>query len=149
MTANSVTLHRVFTASPEKVYKAFTDADAIASWLPPYGFVCKVHSMDVRVGGTYKMSFTNFSTGNTHSFGGEYVELKPNEFLKYTDRFDDPALPGVITTRIELRKVLCGTELFITQEGLPDAIPAEMCYLGWQESLDKLKRLVEPVIPDA
>jgi uncharacterized protein YndB with AHSA1/START domain len=149
MTANSVTLHRVFTASPEKVYKAFTEADAIASWLPPYGFVCKVHSMDVRVGGTYKMSFTNFSTGNTHSFGGEYVELKPNEFLKYTDRFDDPALPGVITTRIELRKVLCGTELFITQEGLPDAIPAEMCYLGWQESLDKLKRLVEPVIPDA
>lgn len=149
MTANSVTLHRVFTASPEKVYKAFTEADAIASWLPPYGFVCKVHSMDVRVGGTYKMSFTNFSTGNTHSFGGEYVELKPNEFLKYTDRFDDPALPGVITTRIELRKVLCGTELFITQEDLPDAIPAEMCYLGWQESLDKLKRLVEPVIPDA
>lgn len=149
MTANSVTLHRVFTASPEKVYKAFTEADAIASWLPPYGFVCKVHSMDVRVGGTYKMSFTNFSTGNTHSFGGEYVELKPNEFLKYTDRFDDPALPGVITTRIELRKVLCRTELFITQEGLPDAIPAEMCYLGWQESLDKLKRLVEPVIPDA
>lgn len=149
MTANSVTLHRVFTASPEKVYKAFTEADAIASWLPPYGFVCKVHSMDMRVGGTYKMSFTNFSTGNTHSFGGEYVELKPNEFLKYTDRFDDPALPGVITTRIELRKVLCGTELFITQEGLPDAIPAEMCYLGWQESLDKLKRLVEPVIPDA
>ncbi len=149
MTANSVTLHRVFTASPEKVYKAFTEADAIASWLPPYGFVCKVHSMDVRVGGTYKMSFTNFSTGNTHSFGGEYVELKPNEFLKYTDRFDDPALPGVITTRIELRKVLCGTELFITQEGLPDAIPAEMCYLGWQESLDKLKRLVESVIPDA
>lgn len=149
MTANSVTLHRVFTASPEKVYKAFTEADAIASWLPPYGFVCKVHSMDVRVGGTYKMSFTNFSTGNTHSFGGEYVELKPNEFLKYTDRFDDPALPGEITTRIELRKVLCGTELFITQEGLPDAIPAEMCYLGWQESLDKLKRLVEPVIPDA
>jgi len=149
MTANSVTLHRVLTASPEKVYKAFTEADAIASWLPPYGFVCKVHSMDVRVGGTYKMSFTNFSTGNTHSFGGEYVELKPNEFLKYTDRFDDPALPGVITTRIELRKVLCGTELFITQEGLPDAIPAEMCYLGWQESLDKLKRLVEPVIPDA
>jgi uncharacterized protein YndB with AHSA1/START domain len=149
MTANSVTLHRVFTASPEKVYKAFAEADAIASWLPPYGFVCKVHSMDVRVGGTYKMSFTNFSTGNTHSFGGEYVELKPNEFLKYTDRFDDPALPGVITTRIELRKVLCGTELFITQEDLPDAIPAEMCYLGWQESLDKLKRLVEPVIPDA
>lgn len=149
MTANSVTLHRVFTASPEKVYKAFTEADAIASWLPPYGFVCKVHSMDMRVGGTYKMSFTNFSTGNTHSFGGEYVELKPNEFLKYTDRFDDPALPGEITTRIELRKVLCGTELFITQEGLPDAIPAEMCYLGWQESLDKLKRLVEPVIPDA
>jgi len=149
MTANSVTLHRVLTASPEKVYKAFAEADAIASWLPPYGFVCKVHSMDVRVGGTYKMSFTSFSTGNTHSFGGEYVELKPNEFLKYTDRFDDPALPGVITTRIELRKVLCGTELFITQEGLPDAIPAEMCYLGWQESLDKLKRLVEPVIPDA
>jgi len=149
MATNKVTLHRVFVASPEKVYKAFIDADAMASWLPPYGFVCKVHSMDARVGGTYKMSFTNFTTGSTQSFGGEYVEMIPNERLKYTDQFDDPNLPGQMMTTIELRKVLCGTELFATQEGIPDAIPTEMCYLGWQESLDKLKRLVEPNIPDA
>ncbi len=147
--ANTVKLHRVFTAPVEKVYKAFTDADAMASWLPPYGFICKVHSMDVKVGGTYKMTFTNFTTGNGHSFGGEYLEIVPNEKLKYTDKFDDPNLPGEMITTIELKKVLCGTELIATQEGIPNAIPTEMCYLGWQESLDKLKRLVEPNIPDA
>lgn len=149
MTKNKVTLHRVFTASPEKVYKAFTNPDALASWIPPYGFLCQVHSMDLQVGGHYKMSFTNFTTGTSHSFGGEYLEIRPNEFLKYTDQFDDPNLPGQMITTIALRKVLCGTELIATQEGIPDAIPTEMCYLGWQESLEKLKRLVEPNIPDA
>ena len=149
MKNNKVTLHRVFTASPEKVFKAFTDADAMASWLPPYGFVCKIHSMDAQVGGKYKMSFTNFGTGSSHSFGGEYLEIKPNELLKYTDEFDDQNLPGQMITTIELKSVLCGTELIATQEGIPDAIPIEMCYLGWQESLEKLKKLVEPNIPDA
>jgi uncharacterized protein YndB with AHSA1/START domain len=149
MSTNKVTLQRVLTANPEKVYKAFTDADAMASWLPPYGFVCKVHTLDVKIGGKYKMSFTNFTTGNSHSFGGEYLEITPNKFLKYTDEFDDPNLPGQMTTTIELRKVSCGTEIIATQEGIPEAIPVEMCYLGWQESLDKLKRLVEPHIPDA
>ena len=149
MTNNKVTLHRVFTAPVEKVFKAFTDADAMSSWLPPYGFVCKVHSMDAQVGGKYKMSFTNFGTGSSHTFGGEYLEIKPNEFLKYTDEFDDPNLPGQMITTIELKSVLCGTELTATQEGIPDAIPTEMCYLGWQESLEKLKKLVEPNIPDA
>ena len=149
MAKNIVKLHRVFAAPVEKVFKAFTDADAIASWLPPYGFVCKVHSMDLKIGGKYKMTFTNFSTGNGHSFGGEYLEIIPNELLKYTDQFDDPNLPGQMITTIELKRVICGTELFATQEGIPDAIPTEMCYLGWQESLDKLKRLVEPNIPDA
>jgi uncharacterized protein YndB with AHSA1/START domain len=149
MTKNTVKIHRVLTASPEKVFKAFTNADAMASWLPPYGFICKVHHMDVKIGGTYKMSFTNFTTGSSHSFGGEYLEIKPNEIIKYTDQFDDPNLPGQIITTIELKKVLCGTELFATQEGIPEAIPTEMCYLGWQESMDKLKRLVEPNIPDA
>ncbi|MBL7767312.1 MAG: SRPBCC family protein [Chitinophagaceae bacterium] len=149
MTTNKVTLHRVFSASPEKVYRAFTGADAIASWLPPYGFVCKVHEIDVRIGGRYKMSFTNFTTGNSHAFGGEYLDIIPNEFLKYTDQFDDPNMPGLMITTIELRKVICGTEIIATQEGIPDMIPTEMCYLGWQESLDKLKRLVEPNIPDA
>jgi len=149
MENNKVTLHRVFSASPEKVFKAFTDADAMASWLPPYGFVCKVHSMDAQVGGKYKMSFTNFGTGSRHSFGGEYLEIRPNEFLKYTDEFDDPNMPGQMITTIELKSVLCGTELIATQEGIPDAIPTEMCYLGWQESLEKLKKLVEPIIPDA
>jgi uncharacterized protein YndB with AHSA1/START domain len=147
MTTNKVTLHRVFTASPEKVYRAFTNPDAMASWLPPNGFICKVHSMDIRVGGSYKMSFTNFSTGNSHSFGGEYLEIRPNEYLKYSDQFDDPNMPGQMITTIELRKVVCGTEIIATQEGIPDVIPVEMCYLGWQESLDKLKRLVEPNIP--
>ena len=149
MTNNNVTLHRVFAAPVEKVYKAFTDADAMASWLPPYGFVCKVHSMDFKIGGTYKMSFTNFTTGTEHSFGGQYLEILPNELLKYTDQFDDPNLPGQMITTIKFKKFLCGTELIATQEGIPDIIPAEMCYLGWQESLDKLKRLVEPNIPDA
>jgi uncharacterized protein YndB with AHSA1/START domain len=146
---NLVKLHRVFTAPVEKVFKAFTDADAMASWLPPYGFVCKVHSMDFKIGGTYKMTFTNFATGGGQSFGGEYLEIVPNEKLRYTDKFDDPNLPGEMITTIELKRVSCGTELFATQEGIPDIIPTEMCYLGWQESLEKLKRLVEPNIPDA
>ena len=149
MKSNQVNLHRILAAPIEKVYKAFTDADAMTAWIPPYGFLCKVHSMDVKIGGTYKMSFTNFTTGNGHSFGGEYLEIKPNEFIKYSDRFDDPNLPGQMITTIELKSVSCGTELFATQEGIPEAIPPEMCYLGWQESLDKLKRLVEPNIPDA
>jgi uncharacterized protein YndB with AHSA1/START domain len=149
MANNSVKLHRVFAAPVDKVFKAFADADAMASWLPPYGFICKVHSMNFKIGGTYKMSFTNFTTGNGHSFGGEYLEIIPNELLKYSDQFDDPDLPGQMITTIEFRKVLCGTELIATQEGIPISIPAEMCYLGWQESLDKLKRLVEPNIPDA
>ena len=149
MTKNEVKIHRVLTAEPEKVFKAFTDADAMASWLPPYGFTCKVQHMDVKVGGTYKMSFTNFTTGNSHSFGGEYLEIKPNELIKYTDQFDDPNMPGQMITTIELKKVLCGTEIFATQTGIPDVIPTEMCYLGWQESMEKLKRLVEPNIPDA
>jgi uncharacterized protein YndB with AHSA1/START domain len=149
MAHNIVKLHRVFAAPVEKVFRAFTDADAMASWLPPYGFVCKIHSMDSKIGGKYKMTFINFTTGNGHSFGGEYLEIIPNELLKYTDQFDDPNLPGQMITTIELKRVVCGTELFATQEGIPDAIPTEMCYLGWQESLDKLKRLVEPNIPDA
>ena len=149
MSNNSVSLQRVLKAPPEKVYKAFTQALAIASWLPPYGFLCTVHEMNVEVGGAFKMSFHNFSTGNGHSFGGKYVEIKPNEFLKYTDTFDDPNLPGEMTTTVSLRKVAVGTEIKILQEGIPSVIPVEMCYLGWQESLDKLTKLVEPVIPDA
>lgn len=149
MANNQVKLHRVFAVPVEKVFKAFTDADAMAAWLPPYGFLCKVHHMDFKIGGTYQMSFTNFSTGKGHSFGGEYLEIKTNELIKYTDQFDDPDLPGKMLTSVAFKKVLCGTELFVTQEGIPDVIPVEMCYLGWQESLDKLKRLVEPNIPDA
>lgn len=149
MANNVVKLHRVFAAPVEKLFKAFTDADSMASWLPPYGFVCKVHSMDFKIGGKYKMTFTNFTTGNGHSFGGEYLEIIPNERLKYSDQFDDPNLPGQMITTIELKRVMCGTELFATQEGIPDTIPTDMCYLGWQDSLDKLKRLVEPDIPDA
>jgi len=148
MATNSVTLHRVVKATPEKLYRAFTEANALAAWLPPYGFLGVVHEIDVRVGGKYKMSFTNFSTGNGHSFGGNYVELKPNEFLKYTDKFDDPNLPGEMITSVWLTKVSVGTDLKVIQEGIPSVIPAEMCYLGWQESLDKLIKLVEPVIPD-
>ena len=149
MATNSVTLHRVLKTSPEKVYRAFIDAKAMAAWLPPYGFLCEVHQMDPQVGGTYKMSFTNFSTGNAHSFGGKYLEMKPNEFLKYSDKFDDPNLPGEMTTTVWLKKVIGGTELRVTQEGIPEVIPAEMCYMGWQDSLDKLTKLVEPEIPDA
>ena len=149
MSTNKVTLHRVLKAAPEKVFRAFSNAKAMASWLPPYGFLCEVHQMDFKVGGTYKMSFTNFSTGSSHSFGGEYVEIKPGEFIQYTDRFDDPNLPGEMTTTITLKEVIGGTDLTAVQEGIPAAIPAEMCYLGWQESLDKLMRLVEPQIPDA
>lgn len=149
MSNNTVTLHRVLTASPEKLFKAFSDADAYASWLPPFGFICKIQQMEFKIGGSYKMSFTNFSTGNGHSFGGEFLEIKPNELIKYTDRFDDPNLPGEMITMVRLKKVSCGTELDIEQTGIPDAIPVEMCYLGWQESLEKLKKLVESEIPDA
>lgn len=145
---NSVTLHRVIKTTPEKLYRAFTEPDALASWIPPYGFLGIVHEMDVRVGGTYKMSFINFSTGNGHSFGGEYLEVKPNEFIKHTDKFDDPNLPGEMIVSIWFKKVAVGTDLKIVQENIPSLIPAEMCYLGWQESLDKLTKLVEPNIPD-
>jgi uncharacterized protein YndB with AHSA1/START domain len=148
MSGNTIQLHRVVRATPEKVYRAFLNGDAMAKWLPPNGFTGKVHHMDAKVGGTYKMSFTNFSTGKSHSFGGEYLELVPNERLRYTDRFDDPGLPGEMQTTITLKKVSCGTELNIVQEGVPGAIPAEACYLGWQESLNLLAQLVEPEIPD-
>jgi uncharacterized protein YndB with AHSA1/START domain len=148
MSTNSVSLHRVLKAKPEKVYRAFTEALAMAAWLPPYGFLCTVHLIEPHVGGSYKMSFTNFSTGNSHSFGGKYLELEPNKFLKYTDVFDDPNLPGEMITTVWLTKVSVGTELKVTQEGIPSVIPAEMCYLGWQESLEKLMKLVEPEIPD-
>jgi uncharacterized protein YndB with AHSA1/START domain len=149
MSSNSVTLHRVIKASPEKVFRAFTEAKALEFWLPPYGFLGVVHSIDAKTGGSYKMSFTNFSTGNGHSFGGEYLEIKPNEFIKHTDRFDDPNLPGEMITSIWIKKVSVGTELKVIQEGIPAVIPTEMCYLGWQESLEKLIKLVEPQIPDA
>ncbi len=148
MAGNTVSLHRVLTASPEKVYRAFTEQDAFVTWLPPYGFYATIHQMEVKVGGAYKMSFTNFSTGSSHSFGGEYLAIEPNSFLKYSDKFDDPNLPGVMITSVWLKKVSVGTELKVTQEGIPEVIPLEACYLGWQESLDKLKRLVEPNIPD-
>jgi len=147
MSTGTIRLHRVLRANPERVYRAFLDADAKAKWLPPYGFTCKVHSMDARVGGTYKMSFTNFSTGDSHSFGGTYRELVPSERIRYTDSFDDPNLPGEMQTTVTLKKVLCGTELSVEQAGVPEAIPLEMCYLGWQESLAQLARLVEPEIP--
>jgi len=149
MSNNSVSLHRVLKTTPEKVYRAFTESNAIASWLPPFGFLCTVHELNVEVGGSFRMSFHNFSTGNGHSFGGKYVEVKPNEFLKYTDKFDDPNLPGEMITSVWLQKVLVGTEIKILQEGIPSVIPVEMCYLGWQESLEKLAKLVEPEIPDA
>jgi uncharacterized protein YndB with AHSA1/START domain len=148
MSANTIRLHRVLRATPERVYRAFLDADALTKWLPPNGFTGKVHHMDAKVGGTYKMSFTNFSTGTSHSFGGEYLELVPHERIRYTDRFDDPNLPGEIQTTVTLQKVSCGTELNIVQEGVPDVIPAEACYVGWQESLNLLAKLVEPEIPD-
>ncbi|MDE2250067.1 MAG: SRPBCC family protein [Gammaproteobacteria bacterium] len=147
MATNTVRLHRVLRAPPAKLYRAFLEADALAKWLPPYGFTCKVHHLDARVQGTFKMSFTNFGKGGSHSFGGEYLELVLNERIRYTDKFDDPNLPGTITCTIVLKQVSCGTELQVTQEGLPEAIPVEMCYLGWQESLEQLARLVEPDIP--
>src|SRR5690606_26282669 len=145
---NSVSLHRVIKASPEKIFRAFSDPIAHATWLPPYGFVCTVQQMDFEVGGKYHMTFLKVSTGNCQSCGGTYVEIKPNEFIKYTDKFDDPALPGEMTTTVWMNKVSCSTELKVVQEGIPEVIPAEMCYLGWQESLDKLIKLVEQEIPD-
>jgi uncharacterized protein YndB with AHSA1/START domain len=145
---NTIRIHRVLRATPEKIYRAFLDADALAKWLPPNGFTCKVHHLDARVGGTYKMSFTNFTTGRGHAFGGEYVELVPHERIRYTDKFDDPNLPGKMQTTITLKKVLVGTELTIVQEGLPEIIPPEACCLGWQESLTLLANLVEAEIPD-
>lgn len=148
MSTNTIRLYRVLRATPERVYKAFLDADAMAKWLPPNGFTGKVHRMDAKVGGRYKMSFTNFSTGKSHSFGGEFLDLVPHERIRYTDRFDDPNLPGEIQTAINLKKVSCGTELNIVQEGVPGVIPAEACHLGWQESLTLLALLVEAEIPD-
>ncbi|MFM0341447.1 SRPBCC family protein [Paraburkholderia fungorum] len=148
MTTGTIHLQRVLRATPERIYRAFLEPDAIAKWLPPYGFTCQVHHMDARVGGTHKMSFRNFSSGNSHSFGGEYIELVPFEKIRYTDRFDDPNLPGQMIATISLRPVSCGTEFTIVQEGVPEVIPVEMCYLGWQESLVQLAKLVEPEIPD-
>jgi uncharacterized protein YndB with AHSA1/START domain len=145
--SGTVKLHRVFTSKPERVYKAFIDPDAMAKWLPPNGFTGKVHSMDARVGGSYKMSFTNFSNGQSHSFGGDFVELVPNERLVYTDKFDDPNMPGEMRTTVDLKQVSVGVEINIVQEGIPDMIPVEACYLGWQESLALLKMLVEAEIP--
>ena len=147
MSTNTIRLHRVIRATPEKIYRAFLDADAKAKWLPPNGFTGKVHHLEAKVGGTFKMSFTNFTTGASHSFGGEYLELTPHDRIRYTDKFDDPNLPGEIQTTINLKKVSCGTELSVVQEGLPAAIPPEACYLGWQESLILLAKLVEPRFP--
>ena len=145
---NTIRLHRVFRSTPERIYRAFVDAEAMAKWLPPNGFTAKVHHMDAKVGGTFKMSFTNFTTGKSHSFGGQYLELVPHERLRYTDKFDDPNLPGEMKVTVALKKVSCGTEVHIEQEGVPDVIPAEACYLGWQESLVLLGKLVEAEIPD-
>jgi uncharacterized protein YndB with AHSA1/START domain len=147
MPSRSIKLHRVLRTSPEKVYRAFLEPDAMAKWLPPYGFTCKVHHMDAKPGGTFRMSFNNFSTGHGHSFGGEYLELVPHELIRYNDKFDDPNLPGSMQVTITLKTVLCGCELSIVQEGIPEAIPLEMCYLGWQECLAQLATLVEPDIP--
>ena len=147
MSGNTIRLHRVLRGTPERVYRAFLDPAAMAKWLPPNGFTGKVHELDARVGGAHRMSFTNFGTGASHSFGGRYLELKPNERLRYTDKFDDPNLPGEMTVTVSLKAVSCGTELNVVQEGIPEAIPVEMCYLGWQESLDALARLVDPEIP--
>jgi len=147
MSKNTVRLHRVIRAPAERVYRAFLDPDALAKWMPPNGFTCKVHHIDAKVGGSYKMSFTNFSTGQTHAFGGKYLELVPNERIRNTDVFDDPNLPGEMLTTVSIREVSCGTELDIVQEGIPEAIPLEGCYLGWQESLTLLAQLVEAEIP--
>ncbi len=146
MSTQTIRLHRVLRSTPEKLYRAFLDADAMAKWLPPYGFTCQIHHFEGKVGGTFRMSFKNFTTGHSHSFGGEYLELVPGERLRYTDQFDDPNLPGVITVTVTFKKVLCGTEVNIEQAGVPAVIPAEMCYLGWQESLAQLANLVEPEI---
>jgi uncharacterized protein YndB with AHSA1/START domain len=148
MPGNTVRLHRVLRAAPERLYRAFLDPDAMAKWLPPYGFTCKVHQMEPKVGGTFRMSFTNFSSGNGHSFGGEYLELVPNERIRYSDKFDAANLPGEMVTTVSLKAVSMGTDVSIVQEGIPEMIPVEMCYLGWQESLAQLATLVEPVIPD-
>ena len=145
---STIRLHRVLKAPPERVYRAFLDPAAMSKWLPPYGFTCTVHQVDGKAGGAHKASFTNFTTGKSHSFGGKYLELKPDELIRYTDKFDDPSLPGEMTVTVTLKKVLCGTELNIEQAGVPDVIPAEMCYLGWQESLQQLARLVDPEIRD-
>lgn len=144
MTDRTIRIHRVLRASPDKVYRAFTEADALAKWLPPYGFTCTVHHLEARVGGTFRMSFQSFASGQGHAFGGEYLELVPHEKIRYTDRFDDPGLPGLIEVTVQLTPVLCGTELSVAQSGIPEAIPLEMCYLGWQESLLQLANLVEP-----
>jgi uncharacterized protein YndB with AHSA1/START domain len=148
MPLDAVRLHRVLRAKPEKLYRAFLDADAMPKWLPPHGFTCRVHHLDARPGGTFKMSFTNFTTGRGHSFGGTYRGLVPHERIRYTERFDDPGMPGEMRTTIDLRQVSCGTELSIVQEGIPDVIPVDSCYLGWQESLVLLAQLVEAEIPD-
>ena len=145
---NTIRLHRVLRATPERIYRAFLDADALVKWMPPNGFTGKVHHLDAKVGGTYKMSFTNFTTGKSHSFGGSYLELKPHERIRHTDKFDDANLPGEMQVTITLKQVSCGTELNITQEGVPTVIPVEACYLGWQESLTLSAKLVEPEIPD-
>lgn len=147
MNDRTVRIHRVLRTTPEKLYRAFTEPAAMARWLPPYGFTCEVHHMDARVGGSFRMSFHNFGSGNGHAFGGEYLELVPHELIRYTDRFEDPNLPGTLEVTVRLTPVLCGTELSVTQAGIPEAIPLEMCYLGWQESLLQLANLVEPVIP--
>ena len=147
MTTGTIRLHRVLRAKSERIYRAFLDADAMAKWLPPYGFTCKVHHMDAKIGGTFRMSFTNFTSGSGHSFGGEYLELVPSQRICYSDKFDDPNLPGIMKTTVTLTQVSCGTEIAIVQEGLPEVIPLEMCYLGWQESLAQLANLVEPEIP--
>jgi len=148
MSTNTIRLHRVFRAPPERIYRAFLDADAMAKWLPPNGFTGKVHHLDAKVGGSHKMSFTNFSSGKSHSFGGKYLELAPNELIRYTDGFDDPNLPGEMQVTVTFQKMSCGTELTVVQEGIPDVIPPEACYLGWQESLILLAKLVEAEIPD-
>lgn len=148
MATNTVTLHRVLRATPDRVYRAFLDPDALVKWLPPHGFTAKVHHLDATVGGTYKMSFTNFSTGHSHSFGGKYLELLPNERIRHTDAFDDPNLPGEMETTISIKPVFCGVELNIVQQGIPQVIPPEACYLGWQESLALLAQLVEAEIPE-
>ena len=145
---STIKLHRVLKAAPEKIYRAFLDADSLAKWLPPYGFTCKVHHIDAKAGGSYRMSFTNFTTAKSHSFGGKYLKLKQNEYIRYSDQFEDPNMPGEMITTVSIKPVSCGSDVTIEQTGIPEAIPAEMCYLGWQESIDQLAKVVEPEIPD-